>query len=88
MMKHTKEDLIKIVALQLKVSRKTTREVLDAAFDVIGDLEPGDSLAVHGFGRFSAEMTKARTVRNPATGETMQTTPRRRLTFKESKPRK
>lgn len=88
MMKYTKEDLIKIVSGQLNVSRKTTREVLEAAFDVIGHLEPGDSFTVHGFGRFSAEMTKARTVRNPATGETMQTTPRRRLTFKESKPRK
>lgn len=88
MTKHTKEDLIKIVALQLNVSRKTTREVIEAAFDAIGQLQPGDSFAVQGFGRFSAEMTKARTVRNPATGETMQTTPRRRLTFKESKPRK
>lgn len=88
MTKHTREDLIKTAAGEAGVTQKIAKEVIEAAFDAIGQLQPGDSFTVHGFGRFSAEMTKARTVSNPATGETMQTTPRRRLTFKESKPRK
>lgn len=88
MMKHTKDSLIKDVSSDTGLSQKACKAVIDAVFSNIAALPTGQSQIIAGFGRFSAEMTKARTVRNPATGETMQTTPRRRLTFKGSKPSK
>lgn len=88
MPKLTKDALIKMTAQDTGMTQKKCRAVIDSALGVIALLPVGGAIHITGLGTFKAEMTKARALRNPATGETMQAQPRRRLTFKESKPSK
>ncbi len=55
------------------VSKKHAEEVVDFVFDTItAALKNGDEVAIAGFGAFSVKNRKARTARNPRTGELVQ----------------
>ena len=59
---------------------------VDALFATIGDaLRRGETVELTGFGSFSVVGTKARTGRNPRTGEKIAIPPGRRVRFKPSK---
>jgi len=48
-------------------------------------LAAGEKIEVRGFGTFEAKETKARTGRNPATGESIEIPASRKATFRASK---
>src|SRR3954447_19086529 len=48
-------------------------------------LASGDRVELRGFGIFEAKVTKARTGRNPATGESIQIAASQKATFRPSK---
>ena len=55
------------------VSKKHAEEVVDFIFDTIaGTLKKGDEVSIAGFGVFLTKNRKARTARNPRTGEMVQ----------------
>ncbi len=54
-------------------SKKAAEAAIDSILDGIsGALKKGDSISLVGFGTFKVQRQKARTGRNPKTGETLQ----------------
>ena len=55
------------------ISKKHSEEVVDFIFDTITSaLKRGDEVSIAGFGIFATKARKARTARNPRTGEMVQ----------------
>jgi len=83
----TKADLVEQVAAALE-SRITKRDcglVVDALLDAVKDtLVRGDHIEIRGFGTFKVRHRKARTARNPRTGEAVAVPPRVVPVFKPS----
>lgn len=82
----TKSELIGTVAKNVKdtaLSKRLTSDVLDAAFDVIGKAIKKDKrFAYPGFGTFTVRSRKARTGRNPQTGEAIKIKASKTVGFK------
>ena len=69
----TKAELVEIVAATSGASAKDTERVLDGFRDVVqASVRKGDDVAYPGLGKFSQVARKARTARNPRTGETVK----------------
>ena len=69
----TKAELVAIVAATSGASAKDTEQVLDGFRDVVqASVRKGDEVAYPGLGKFSQVARKARTARNPRTGETVK----------------
>lgn len=82
----TKSDLITSVAQTTGHARKDVEEIVTAALSVIREeTDIGNTVALHGFGRFSVKERPARAGRNPATGAAIQIAASRTLSFKPSK---
>ena len=83
----TKADLVEQAA-DAAGPRVTKREcglVVDAFLDALTDaLARGDRIELRGFGTFKVRHRKARTGRNPRTGETVEVPPRDVPVFKPS----
>ena len=57
----------------MDTSKKHSDEVVDFIFDCItGELKKGEEVSIAGFGVFITKQRKARTARNPRTGELVQ----------------
>ena len=70
----------------VEVTKKHAEEVVDFVFDTIADaLKHGDEVAISGFGSFVVKHRKARTARNPRTGELVQVPPTKVPRFKAGK---
>ena len=68
-----KSDLASEVAKKTKLSKAKAWEVVSATFESIkGSLKKGQKVSLIGFGSFLVRARKARTGRNPQTGETIQ----------------
>ena len=68
-----KADIIEKVAKDVRLTRKAAKEAVDATFDsVIETLRKGDKVVISGFGTFVIRGRKARTGRNPKTGQSLQ----------------
>lgn len=84
-----KQDLVGKVAEKTGLSKKAAAEAVDAVFDgILEDLEVNESLPIRGFGTFNVVDRKARTSRNPRTGEPVEVAAHRALAFKPSKQTK
>lgn len=69
----TKSDLVALVATQAGTSATDAEKVLNGFRDVVqAKLKAGEDIAYPGLGKFSRVERKARTGRNPQTGETIQ----------------
>ena len=69
----TKEELIAVVAKEAKVTKTAAAKAVDSIADAITkELKKGGRLSLTGFGTFSVAKRKARTGRNPRTGETIK----------------
>ena len=65
----TKADLIELVAKKAKLTKKATRDSIDAFLGGIVDaLKKGEKVVITGFGTFSIRNRAARKGRNPQTG--------------------
>ena len=81
----TKSELIDAVAETADLSKADATRALDAVIGAIsGALKNGDQVSVVGFGTFLVRQRAARTGRNPQTGEEIEISSRRILTFKPS----
>jgi len=69
----TKAELVALVAAQAGTSAADAERTLNSFRDVIqAKLKAGDEVSLPGLGKFSRVERKARTGRNPQTGETIK----------------
>ena len=81
----TKADLIENVYLKTGFSKKESAEIVETVFDLIkSTLEDGEKIKIAGFGNFVVKEKATRRGRNPQTGEEIEISSRRILTFKPS----
>jgi len=85
MMSLTKADIVERVYKEAGFSKKEAADLVDLVFKVIKDtLSKGEKVKISGFGNFSIRDKATRVGRNPQTGEAMDISARRVLTFKPS----
>ncbi|ORJ63589.1 integration host factor subunit alpha [Geothermobacter hydrogeniphilus] len=81
----TKADLIERVYLKTGFSKKESAEIVEMVFDLMKDtLEEGEKIKIAGFGNFVVKGKASRRGRNPQTGEEIEISSRKILTFKPS----
>lgn len=81
----TKADLIENVYLKTGFSKKESAEIVETVFELIKTtLEQGEKIKIAGFGNFVVKDKSTRRGRNPQTGDEIEITSRRILTFKPS----
>ena len=69
----TKADLIESLATKLDLQKSLAERAVNTLFDDIESaLQKGDKVNISGFGTFAVSARKARTGRNPKTGEAMK----------------
>jgi integration host factor subunit alpha len=81
----TKADIIESVYEKVGFSKKEAAEIVEMVFDTIKEtLERGEKIKISGFGNFMVREKKSRVGRNPQTGEEIEISARRVLTFRPS----
>ncbi len=81
----TKADLIENVYLKTGFSKKESADIVEMVFDLIkSTLEDGEKIKIAGFGNFVVKDKATRRGRNPQTGEEIEISSRKILTFKPS----
>ncbi len=81
----TKADLVETIYEKIGFSRKESAEIVDLVFDLMKEtLENGEKIKISGFGNFLVRQKRSRKGRNPQTGEEIEISARRVLTFKPS----
>lgn len=69
----TKKDIVEEIARRTGLTQAETKAVLEGLLDAISTtLRDGRNIEIRGFGRFKVRPRKARTARNPRTGELVQ----------------
>ncbi len=82
----TKADLIESSARKVELPKQSVEEIINGLFDdITAALKNEDKINISGFGTFSVSHRKARTGRNPKTGETIQIASSRAAKFKAGK---
>lgn len=68
-----KDQIIEKVAEEVGISKSQATKAVKSMFEgIITSLKQGDKVSVSGFGTFDISSRKARTGRNPQTGEEIQ----------------
>ncbi len=81
----TKADIVEAIYEKIGFSRKESAEIVDLVFDLMKEtLESGDKIKISGFGNFVVREKRSRKGRNPQTGQELEISARRVLTFKPS----
>ena len=81
-----KADIVDSIAGKIGVPKAQVQQMVDDVFDLIADaLARRDKIDLRGFGTFSVRDSKARTGRNPQSGEPIQIPARTVPTFKPGK---
>lgn len=81
----TKADIVENIYEKIGFSKKESAEIVDLVFDLIKEtLENGEKIKISGFGNFIVREKRPRKGRNPQTGEEIQISARKVLTFKPS----
>jgi DNA-binding protein HU-beta len=79
----TKAQIIDAIAKKAKISKKAAGAAIDTFVEsVTSALKKGDKVTLVGFGTFSAAKRKARTAKNPQTGELIKVPAKRVPKFK------
>lgn len=82
----TKAELSESVASKTDLARATAENVVNVLFDdIVRALEQGEKVAISGFGTFEVVSRKARTGRNPKTGELIEIPASKAAKFKPGK---
>ena len=69
----TKKDIVEEIARRTGLTQAETKAVLEGLLDAISStLKDGKNIEIRGFGRFKVRPRRARTARNPRTGELVQ----------------
>jgi integration host factor subunit alpha len=81
----TKVDIVENIYEKVGFSKKEVAKIVETIFDLIKEnLQNEEKIKISGFGNFIVRKKRARRGRNPQTGNDIQITPRRILTFKPS----
>lgn len=81
----TKNDIIQKVHNQLGYSKRDSAVLVEQVFDIIKEnLAHGDKIKISGFGSFVVKEKQVQKGRNPQTGEEIEISARKVLTFKPS----
>lgn len=81
----TKADVIEAVSGGSGFSKKESIDLVESVFLLMkGCLERGEDLKISGFGKFEVKHKKPRRGRNPQTGESLEISARRVISFKPS----
>jgi len=81
----TKADIIEQIYEKVGFSKKESAEIVELVFDTMKEtLERGEKIKISGFGNFVVRQKRPRIGRNPQTGEEIEITARRVLTFRPS----
>ncbi|MCK4508897.1 MAG: integration host factor subunit alpha [Desulfuromonadales bacterium] len=81
----TKADIVEKICISTYLSKQESAEVVESVFALLkSTLETGEKIKIAGFGNFEVNEKAARRGRNPQTGEPIEITARRVLTFKPS----
>jgi integration host factor subunit alpha len=82
----TKAELVEIVYDKVGgLSKKESQDIVEAIFDTMKmNLKSGEKVKISGFGNFILRDKRPRKGRNPQTGDDIQITARRVLTFRPS----
>ena len=81
----TKADIVERVYKEAGFSKKEASDLVELVFKVIKDtLAQGEKVKISGFGNFTIRDKATRLGRNPQTGDSMEISARRVLTFKPS----
>ncbi len=81
----TKASLIEEVYQKIGLTEKASADIVETVFDIMKDtLEAGEKIKISGFGNFVVREKRSRNGRNPQTGEEMEISARRVLTFRPS----
>jgi len=82
----TKAELIDSISSKIDLPKATAERIVNTIFDdIVAALKSGDKVNISGFGTFQASDRKARTGRNPKTGEAIQIAASRSAKFKPGK---
>ena len=82
----TKAELIESVASKVDLPRAIAERAVNTMFDeMTAALSQGDKVNISGFGTFAVSARKARTGRNPKTGESIQIAASKSAKFKAGK---
>lgn len=82
----TKAELIESVASKADLPRAVAERAVNTVFDdIVEALRQGEKVNISGFGSFSVSVRKARTGRNPKTGESIEIAETRAAKFKPGK---
>jgi len=81
----TKAELIEAVYSKVGISKKESADLVEMIFDTMKEtLSKGEKIKISGFGNFVVREKRSRMGRNPQTGESMEISARRVLTFRPS----
>ena len=81
----TKADLVDRIFEKIGLSKKEALEIIEILFDTMKQtFVEGESVKISGFGTFNVRQKMARRGRNPKTGDDLEITPRKVITFKAS----
>lgn len=81
----TKADLVEAVYERIGLSRPKSTAIVEQVFEMITQrLEQGETVKLSGFGVFSVRSKRARPGRNPKTGEPIEITSRKVVTYRAS----
>ena len=82
----TKAELIDSISTKIDLPKQTAERIVNTIFDdIVAALKSGDKVNISGFGTFQISDRKARTGRNPKTGEAIQISASRSAKFKAGK---
>jgi integration host factor subunit alpha len=86
MARMTKADIIEAVYEKVGgFSKKEAAEIVETVFNVVKEtLERGEKIKISGFGNFIVREKKSRVGRNPQTGQEIEISARKVLTFRPS----
>ena len=81
----TKADIVEAIYEKIGFSKKEAADLVELVFDTMKDaLAKGDKMKVSGFGNFVVREKRSRVGRNPQTGQTIEISARKVLTFRPS----
>ena len=81
----TKADLVESIYEKIGFSKKESSDIVEMIFDTMKEtLEKGEKIKISGFGNFVVRAKRPRMGRNPQTGQEIEISARRVLTFRPS----
>ena len=81
----TKAEIVEAIYEKIGFSKKESADIVEMVFDTMKvTLEKGEKIKISGFGNFVVRHKKPRVGRNPQTGQAIEISERRVLTFRPS----